>query len=181
MSTWVNFHAYLFILIYSLERSISDTTGDAYQQRQNWILPHKESCARLLWARLWPRESVKVRERKRDKNRKREGGGREFWGWYLRHRRERNPWEFSSLACESNSSSRKRQTFSSEPVVRNTSSRWAKSLRWVQGSKLILPWCATKVELRIAEVWRNYDKDITTYITMTHWIQTSLYNTTCSP
>lgn len=39
----------------------------------------------------------------------------------------RNPWELSSLAYESNSNSRKRQTFTAEPVVRNASSRSAKS------------------------------------------------------
>lgn len=36
---------------------------------------------------------------------------------------ERNPWEFGSLAYESNSSSTERQTFNSENVVRNNRSR----------------------------------------------------------
>lgn len=69
---------------------------------------------------------MKVREHKRDKNRQEkesERGVEGSFGGDIYGTGERNPWEFSSLAYESNSSSRKRQTFSSEPVVRNTSSR----------------------------------------------------------
>lgn len=61
----------------------------------------------------------------RDKNRPRVRGGgvRGSFGGDIYGTGERNPWEFSSLAFESNSSSRKRQTFSLEAVVRNTSGR----------------------------------------------------------
>lgn len=67
---------------------------------------------------------MKVREREKDKKQAESVGGEEkSFGGDIYGTGDRNPWEFSSLAYESNSSSRKRQTFSSEPVVRNTSSR----------------------------------------------------------
>lgn len=96
---------------------------------------------------------------------------------------ERNPWEFSSLAYESNSSSRKRQTFSSEPVVRSTSSRWAKSFQWVRGSQLILPCCVYKSRINPEENVMKIKQHTGILPWHTAGILTNLYNTCtmCSP
>lgn len=52
-----------------------------------------QCSARLLWARFWPWQRMKVREYERDKNRKKARGEAvllSFWGWYLWHRREKS-------------------------------------------------------------------------------------------
>lgn len=77
-------------------------------------------------------------DRETQPDRNQEEGGKEF-GDDIYSTGERNPWEFSSLAYESNSNSRKKQTFSSEllgiPAAEDQNHR-----SQVQGSELILPW-----------------------------------------
>ena len=70
---------------------------------------HTSTCVRLLLGRLWPRDPMKVGECVRDDyiQRVRGGGG---LGGNIYGTGERNPWEFSSLAYESNSSIKKKET-----------------------------------------------------------------------